>query len=65
MVVMIGGLLGFSGSGKSDHFKDRHGLLMVWVFFWVLMVGYQLVVVVSGVCSATIVEQKERERKNK
>ena len=24
-----GGLLGFNGSGKSDHFKDQHGLLMV------------------------------------
>ena len=21
--------LGFSGNGKSDHFKDQHGLLMV------------------------------------
>ena len=29
VVVMIGGLLGFGSSGKFDHFKDRHGLLMV------------------------------------
>ena len=28
MVVVIGGLLGFSGSGKSDHFKERHELMM-------------------------------------
>ena len=28
MVVVIGGLLGFGGSGKSDHFKDRHELMV-------------------------------------
>ena len=28
VVVVIGGLLGFDGNGKSDHFKDRHGLMV-------------------------------------
>ena len=28
MVVVIGGLLGFGGSGKSNHFKDRYELMV-------------------------------------
>ena len=27
-MVVIGGLLGFGGNGNSDHFKDRHGLMV-------------------------------------
>ena len=28
VVVVISDLLGFGDSGKSDHFKDRHGLMV-------------------------------------
>ena len=28
MVVVIGGLLGFRSSGKSNHCKDQHGLMV-------------------------------------
>ena len=28
MVVVIGGLLGFHSSGKSNHYKDQHGLMV-------------------------------------
>ena len=28
MVVVIGGLLGFCGSGNSNHGKDQHGLMV-------------------------------------
>ena len=27
-MLVIGGLLGFGGNGNSDHFKDRHGLMI-------------------------------------
>ena len=36
MVVVIGGLLGFGGNGKFDHFKDWHGLMVGFLQIFVL-----------------------------